>query len=94
MFDFRRKTLFCLGYCFYKHKMTIYSKNLEGHAPLGYAYVLRHSSNDFEILYRTFRASISSFSGLRKLINAFPFFSSQQWKREPHKWISLGPRFS
>jgi len=35
MFDFRRKTLFCLGYRLSKHKMTIYSKNSEGMAPLG-----------------------------------------------------------
>ena len=24
----------------------------------------------------------------------FPFFSSQQWVKGPHKWISLGPRIS
>jgi len=30
MFNFRRTTLFCLGYRFTKHKMTIYAKNLWG----------------------------------------------------------------
>jgi len=42
MFAFRRATVFCLKYCLLKHKMTRYSKNLEGHAPLphpGYVYV-------------------------------------------------------
>jgi len=41
MFDFRRITLFCLGYRLSNHKMTICSENLERHgplAPLGYAY--------------------------------------------------------
>ena len=40
MFDFRRATVFCLGYRISKHKMTRYAKNL-GHGPLappGYAY--------------------------------------------------------
>jgi len=30
MFDFRRITLFCLGYYILKHKMTTYVKNLGG----------------------------------------------------------------
>jgi len=34
MFDFRRKTLFCLGYRLSKHKMTIYSKHLGAIVPL------------------------------------------------------------
>jgi len=41
MFVFRQITLFCLRYRFSKQKMTIYSKNLGGMAPLGppgYAY--------------------------------------------------------
>ena len=33
MFDFRRITLFCLEKRLSKHKMTIFSKNLEGHGP-------------------------------------------------------------
>jgi len=33
MFDFRRITLFCLGYRLPKHKMTIYAKNVVGYAP-------------------------------------------------------------
>ena len=36
MFDFRRITLFCLGYRLSKHKMTICSKNLGGMAPLAH----------------------------------------------------------
>jgi len=37
--------------------------------------IAEHSSKDLEFfMYRTFRASISSFSALRKAINAFPFF--------------------
>jgi len=45
-----------------------------------------HSSSVLEFFTdRTFRASFSDF---RKLINAFNF-SSQQWERGPHKWISL-----
>ena len=42
MFDFRRATVFCLRYCLLKHKMTRYSKNVEGPwSPSlpGYAYV-------------------------------------------------------
>jgi len=42
MFDLRRATVFCLRYCFLKHKMTGYSKYLEGPlapGPPGYAYV-------------------------------------------------------
>jgi len=35
MFDFRRITLFCLGYRLSKHKMTICSKNLGGHGTVG-----------------------------------------------------------
>jgi len=35
MFDFRRKTLFCVGYHLSKHKMTINSKNLSDHGPFG-----------------------------------------------------------
>ena len=51
-----------------------------------------HSSNDLEFFTdRTFRAS---FSALRKLINGFHIFFSQQWERGPHRWISLGPRIS
>jgi len=34
MFDFRRIALFCLKKCFSRHKITIFSKNLEGMAPL------------------------------------------------------------
>jgi len=44
IFDFRRITLFFLEKRFSKHKMTIYSKNSGGIAPLfppGYAYALR-----------------------------------------------------
>jgi len=43
IFDFRRITLFCLGYCRSKHKMTISSENLVGACPPGppgYAYGL------------------------------------------------------
>jgi len=32
-FDFRRTTVFCLGCRLSKHKMTRYSKNVEGMAP-------------------------------------------------------------
>jgi len=35
MLDFRQITLICFGYCLLKHKMTICSKNLEGHDALG-----------------------------------------------------------
>jgi len=35
MFDFRRKTLFCLEKRLSKHKMTMFSKNLGGHGPFG-----------------------------------------------------------
>jgi len=35
MFDFRRITLFCLEKRLSKHKMTIFSKNFEGHGPFG-----------------------------------------------------------
>jgi len=40
MFDFRRITLFCLGYCFSRHKMTICSKNWGAWppSPPGYTY--------------------------------------------------------
>jgi len=42
MFDFRRKTLFCLEKRLSKHKMTIFSKHLWGAWPIlphpGYAY--------------------------------------------------------
>jgi len=43
--DFRRVTVFCLGYRLSKHNMTRYAKNLGGmgHGPLGtpgYAYVM------------------------------------------------------
>jgi len=35
MFDFKRTTLFCLGYRLSKHKITIHAKNLRGgHGPL------------------------------------------------------------
>ena len=34
IFDFRRITLFRLGYCLSRHKMTIYSKTLWGPCPL------------------------------------------------------------
>jgi len=33
MFDFRRITLFCLGHCLSKHKMTVSSKNFGGWPP-------------------------------------------------------------
>ena len=37
--------------------------------------IVGNSSNDLELfIYRTFRTSISSFSTLHKVINAFPFF--------------------
>jgi len=35
MFDFRRITLFCLGYRFSKHKITMCAENLEGNGTLG-----------------------------------------------------------
>jgi len=44
MSDFKRRTLFCLEKHLPKHKMTIFSKNLGGMAPLvppGYAYAHR-----------------------------------------------------
>jgi len=34
-----KATVFCLRYCLLKHKMTSYSKNLEGPWPAGYVYV-------------------------------------------------------
>ena len=37
LFDFRRVTVFCLGYCLSKHKTTKYAKNLGG-CPPGYTY--------------------------------------------------------
>jgi len=43
MFDFKRATVFCLGYRLSKHKITICSKHFGGHDPLGppgYAYGL------------------------------------------------------
>jgi len=33
MFDFKRRTIFCLRYQLSKHKMTINSKHLGGHGP-------------------------------------------------------------
>jgi len=41
MFDFSRITLFSLGYCILKYKLSIYAKNFGGHSPLsppGYTY--------------------------------------------------------
>ena len=38
MFDFQRIALFCLEKCLSRHNMTIFSKNLGGHGPFGYAY--------------------------------------------------------
>jgi len=58
------------------------------------AVIVGHSSNDLELFIdRTFRASISTFSALRKLINAFAFFLVTVGEG-PHKWISLGPRIN
>jgi len=39
MFDFTRATVYFLRYCLVKHKMTRYSKNLEGPWLHGYACV-------------------------------------------------------
>jgi len=41
MFDFRRIILFCLEKRLSKHKITIFSKNLGGHGPFGYAYAVK-----------------------------------------------------
>jgi len=35
MIDFRRITLFCLGYRLSNHKITVFSRNLGGHGLLG-----------------------------------------------------------
>jgi len=50
MFDFRRITLLCLEKRLSKHKMTMFSKNLGGMAPLappGYAYDRGHGVEKF-----------------------------------------------
>ena len=38
---------------------------------------------------RTFKASISPFLALRKLLNAFPFFPRNSEREGPHMWIGL-----
>jgi len=61
------------------------------------AVIMRRSNNDLEFFIdRAFKASISSFSDFRKLINAFHFFprNNGTMGEGPHKWISLGPRIS
>ena len=54
MFVFWRITLFCLGYRFSKHKITVCSKNFfgEGHdavGPPGYAYALASFSDELAV---------------------------------------------
>jgi len=48
MFDFRRATVFSLGYRLSKRKMTTCSKNLEGHGPLRHvvAYCVKRSMSE------------------------------------------------
>jgi len=57
MFDFRRATVFCLGYCLYQHKMTTYSKIMGDHAPwagmgqFGDKSVIRHDTFNGSAFY-------------------------------------------
>jgi len=56
--------------------------------------IVGQSNNDLKIfINRNFRAAVSSFPALHKLINAFPVFPRNSG-RGPHKWISLEPRTS
>jgi len=59
MSNFRRITLFCLEKRLSKHKMTVFSKNLEGACPPGYAdvivtilFAIRIYSNSVHFLLR------------------------------------------
>jgi len=62
--DFRRATVFCLGYRLTKHKITRYSENLKGDGPLvppNYAYiscVFERLQNKLFFLCFTVRSSI------------------------------------
>jgi len=50
------------------------------------AVIMGHSSHDVEYFVdRTLRASILSFSALRKLINAFPLFPCDSGRRVSHQ---------
>jgi len=53
MFDFERKTLFCLEKRYSKHKMTIFSKNLGGMVPLPPLATPMHISNDKSLITST-----------------------------------------
>ena len=56
MFDFRRITLFCLGYRLYKHKMTICSENWEGMIPR--SPLATHMVSTGNVLVSPFSASL------------------------------------
>jgi len=47
-----------------------------------------------KFIERAWRASVSSFLALRKLINAFAFFTRDSRKEGPHKCIRLRPRIN
>ena len=95
--DFRRATVFCVGCCFSRHKMTRYAKTLGGHGPLETsttpATPTQFSMNEYNDLTVINRWP----SKLLQLLQSFFLRSRQYVSRSTHKTcvviIGVFPRF-
>jgi len=82
MFDFRRITLFCLETRLSKHKMSIFSKNLEGNDPFGppwlrlWVATLLCSSPRFDIASRGVRQPVQPHTYAQWLVRDDPLAQS------------------